>query len=302
MLPENETLKAVLDSAHDGIYAVNRHRTIVYWSKGAERVSGYRSSEALGKQCSDLLAHMDRDGRILCDTGCAVVKTIAEGKPREDMMYIRHKEGYRLPVATRVVPSLDEKGGVDGAIVVFGDVTSRFVQVKRAEEAQKILRQDPAAELDNKRDLEISLHMRFDEMHRYNWSFGVLFIEVDEIERVRDLKGQEGAEKVLKMIAMTLLNGIRSSDVVGRWSDKQFMVIVGDVNEHKLNFVANRIRMLAENSVIFDSDDELRATLSIGATLAQTTDTAYTLLKRAEDLMKVSSRGGKNRITIDADV
>jgi diguanylate cyclase (GGDEF)-like protein/PAS domain S-box-containing protein len=302
MLPENETLKDVLDSVHDGIYVVDRERTIVYWSKGAERVSGYKSSEAVGSKCFELLAHMDRDGATLCDTGCAVIKTIAEGRPREAMLYIRHKEGYRLPVATRVVPSRGEDGEIDGAVVVFGDVTSRFVQVKRAEEAQKILRQDPAAELDNKRDLEISLHMRFDEMQRYNWSFGVLFVDVDDIEKVRDLQGREAAESVLKMVTMTLLNGIRSSDVVGRWSDKQFMVIVGDVNEHQLNFVANRVRMLAENSAIFSNGAELRTTVSIGATLAQSGDTAYTLLKRAEDLMRMSSRSGKNRITIDAEV
>jgi diguanylate cyclase (GGDEF)-like protein/PAS domain S-box-containing protein len=302
MLSENETINEILDSVHDGIYAVDRHRKVVYWSRGAERLTGFKGSEAVGSQCAELLAHIDREGRGLCDTGCPVVETLTDGRPRESMLYIRHKDGYRLPVATRVVPSHDDKGNVDGAVVVFGDVTSRFVQVKRAEEAQKILRRDPAAELDNKRDLEISLHMRFDEMQRYGWSFGILFVDVDDMEKIRDLRGVGNADRVMKMMAMTLLNGIRSSDIVGRWSGEQFMVIVGDVNEHQLNFVANRVRMLADSSVIMDAEGELKTTVSIGATIAKSGDTAYTLLKRAEDLMRMSTRGGKNRVTIDAEV
>jgi diguanylate cyclase (GGDEF)-like protein/PAS domain S-box-containing protein len=302
MVPYTENLKQILDSVHDGIYVVDRYRKISYWSRGAERLTGFKSSEALGGHCSELLVHMDKEGKNLCDAGCPVVETMAEDRIRESMLYIRHKDGYRFPVATRVVPSRDDEGKVDGAVVIFGDVTSRFVQVKRTEEAQKILRRDPAAELDNKRDLEISLHMRFDEMQRYGWHFGVLFIDVDDMEKISDLYGYEKGERVLKMIAMTLMSGIRSSDVVGRWSEKQFMVIVGDVNEHQLHFVASRIRMFVESSAIKDTDEELKTTVSIGATLAKSGDTVYTLLKRAEDLMKMSSKGGKNRITIDAEV
>jgi diguanylate cyclase (GGDEF)-like protein/PAS domain S-box-containing protein len=302
MIPDTENLKQILDSVHDGIYVVDRYRKVSYWSRGAERLTGFKSSEALGRKCSELLVHMDKEGKNLCDAGCPVVETMAEDRIREAMLYIRHKDGYRLPVATRVVPSRDDEGKVDGAVVMFGDVTSRFVQVKRTEEAQKILRRDPAAELDNKRDLEISLHMRFDEMQRYGWNFGVLFIDVDDMDKISDLYGFERGERVLKMIAMTLMSGIRSSDVVGRWSEKQFMVIVGDINEHQLHFVGSRICMLVESSAIKNAEEELKTTVSIGATLAKSGDTVYTLLKRAEDLMKMSSKGGKNRITIDAEV
>jgi len=302
MLRRDENLNQILDSVYDGIYIVDRTRSITYWSKGAEKLTGFAGSEALGRRCTDFLMHIDREGRNLCDDRCITMATLADGQARESMLYVLHKEGFRLPVATRVVPVLGATGEVDGAAVIFGDVTSRFVQVKRLEAVQKILRRDPAAELDNRREIEISLHMRFDEMQRYSWPFGILFFDVDGLEEVVRAKGPEIGYRVLKMVAMTMLSGIRSSDVVGRWGEKVFIAIVSDVNEHHLNSVANRVRMLVEKSMLSEDGESFCSTVSIGATVARTGDTVYTLLKRAEDLMKQSALGGKNRVTIDAEV
>ena len=33
--------KGLLDNLYDGVYFVERNRGIVYWNKGAERITGY---------------------------------------------------------------------------------------------------------------------------------------------------------------------------------------------------------------------------------------------------------------------
>jgi PAS domain S-box-containing protein len=44
----------------DGVYFVDRARTITYWSAGAVRLSGYPSDMVVGHSCSDgLLNHVD---------------------------------------------------------------------------------------------------------------------------------------------------------------------------------------------------------------------------------------------------
>ena len=50
------------------------------------------------------------------------------------------------------------------------------------------------------------------------------------------------------MIAKTLQNSVRATDVVGRWEDDAFMVIAASVNEDQLNRIANKIRVLVEQS------------------------------------------------------
>jgi PAS domain S-box-containing protein len=53
----------LLDSLFDGVYFVDRERRIRYWNQGAEHLTGYSASEAVGKYCFDnFLVHVDAGG------------------------------------------------------------------------------------------------------------------------------------------------------------------------------------------------------------------------------------------------
>ncbi len=45
--------KMLLDNLYDGVYFVDPLRTITYWNKGAERITGYTAAEVIGKRCAD---------------------------------------------------------------------------------------------------------------------------------------------------------------------------------------------------------------------------------------------------------
>ena len=60
----------IMDCLSDGVYVCDRDRRIVYWSKSAERITGWRSQDVLGRAClEDILNHVDKDGHRLCKTG-----------------------------------------------------------------------------------------------------------------------------------------------------------------------------------------------------------------------------------------
>ena len=42
-----------LDHFFDGVYIVDNRRKILFWSKSAEKITGYTKEEALGKCCAD---------------------------------------------------------------------------------------------------------------------------------------------------------------------------------------------------------------------------------------------------------
>ncbi len=300
MQQDSETLKSVLDNIFDGLYLVDSDARITYWNRGAERISGFRSSDAVGRKCSEVLKHIENRGGTLY-SGCPVEDAVGDGRLRESVVYIRHRDGYRFPVANKVIPTHDARGDVSGAAVVFSDVTSKMLRVKRIEEYQKMVRHDHVSDLRKKRDIEANLHMRFDKLQRYDWPFGVLFIAIDRMDEIVRNYGGSMDEKVVKMVAMTLLNSLRSTDFVSRWDKDVFIAVVGDITEHLLFFIANRSRMLVEQSVIDEAGASISATVSVGASLARKQDTVFTLLKRAEALMRTSAEGGRNRVTIDAE-
>ena len=56
---EKDFYKNIIDNLYDGVYFVDRDRTITYWNKGAERIAGYSAAQAIGRRCRDnLLNHV----------------------------------------------------------------------------------------------------------------------------------------------------------------------------------------------------------------------------------------------------
>jgi PAS domain S-box-containing protein len=75
--------ETVLDSLEAGVYLVDRHRKIVYWNHGAERISGYLRQDVNGRG----VPLRDEDGRI---TGAIEIfeerRVEPDGGHREDTL------------------------------------------------------------------------------------------------------------------------------------------------------------------------------------------------------------------------
>ena len=66
----------------EGVYAVDRERSIRYLNSQAARLLGVTPEEALGRFCGDVLKPQPEDGRRPCDFRCPILKARAEGTAR----------------------------------------------------------------------------------------------------------------------------------------------------------------------------------------------------------------------------
>ena len=290
----------LLENLSDGVYFCNSQREITYWNRGAEVLTGFTRKEMVGSHCwNDLLLHVDDDGVNLCTEGCPLSETIKTGEGQERLAFLRHKEGHRLPVLVRTMPVRDENGAVVGAVEVFSRQSFRNDMVKRIQELEKEALVDPLTRMVNRRHLEASLQTRIEELNRYGWQFGLLFIDIDHFKRVNDDHGHDTGDKLLRLVAMTLSNSVRPFDLVGRWGGEEFLAIVVNVNQEQLTHIANRARSLVAQSTLQLDDQSLGVTISIGATLAARGDDVDSLVQRADELMYESKARGRNRITTE---
>jgi diguanylate cyclase (GGDEF)-like protein/PAS domain S-box-containing protein len=292
--------KGVLDNLYDGIYFVDRDRKITYWNKAAERITGFRRSEALGTPCySHILNHIDDEGNHLCQHDCPLSKCMATREPMQAELYLHHKEGYRLPVSIRVTPILDKDGNVIGAAELFSDNSAKAMMLQRMEELETMALIDPLTKMANRRYIEMHLRNRLEEMHRYGWSFCVLFLDIDDFKRINDTYGHDAGDRVLKMVGRTLSGNARPFDIFGRWGGEEFVAVLENVSQRNLPMIANRFRLLVENSYLSVGDRRIRVSASVGATVARLEDKVEILLRRADQLMYDSKKAGKNRLTTD---
>ncbi|MBI2875554.1 MAG: GGDEF domain-containing protein [Candidatus Tectomicrobia bacterium] len=301
---DQEFYKNLLDNLHSGICFIDKDSKITYWNKGAEELTGFRSSEVIGRFCWDnILMHVNEDGSRLCKTElCPIVGSIFQACMYEGNVYAHHKNGHRMPISLRVNPLRDSHGQIIGAVELFNDNSWNLSIIQRFEEIQKLCLLDPLTELGNRRYAEISLGSRLNEMKRYAWPFGVLFIDIDRFKDINDMYGHDIGDKVLKMVSGTLLNSIRSFDTVARWGGEEFIAIIVNVNKNQLFSIANKLRVLVEQSSLSVGKETIQVTISIGATLSRLDDTVDTLLKRADQLMYHSKASGRNCISTELEV
>jgi diguanylate cyclase (GGDEF)-like protein/PAS domain S-box-containing protein len=297
---EGDFYKSLLDNLYDGVYFLDSDRKITYWNKGAERLTGYKGDEVIDCYCrNDILMHVNEEGTKLCDTDlCPAVKTLGDGLPREDDVFLHHKSGHRVPVSTRVAPILSPDGLVVGAVEVFSDNTSKIQTRQTIEELRRIALLDPLTEMGNRRYAELNLKFRLAERERYDWPFGILFIDIDHFKDINDHYGHDTGDDILKMIAKTLQNSLRAFDVVCRWGGEEFLAIIINVDTDRLRTVGEKLRSMVEQSSITSNSQIIQATISIGATIAKDKESTEELVRRADQLMYRSKTSGRNLVTL----
>ena len=293
--------KELLDNMSDGVYFVDRNRRILYWNEGAYRLTGYKAEELLGCCCQDdILCHVDPAGRRLCQEGCPLTASISDGNSHEAHVFLRHKEGRRVPVSVRVQPIRGAGGEVVGAIEIFSDDSAQSEARRKIEAMKRLAFLDHLTQLPNRRFVEMSLHTALSEYAVHKDPFGVLAIDLDGFKEINDSFGHSCGDRALTEVAKSLTGSLRPTDIVGRWGGDEFLAIVGNMNDELLETLAKRcVAIVRQTSIAGNDERVISLSISVGATLARPADNAEGLLQRADELMYRSKTGGRGRATTE---
>jgi len=291
--------RAMIDNLHDGAYFVDRDRRIIYWNKSAEELTGYLSEEVVGRTCDgEILMHVDEEGRGLGSDVSPLSETLEDGELREMEVFLRHKSGRCVPVASRVAPVRDDSGKIAGAVALFAENSTILAARKRIAELEQSATVDPLTRLHRRGNLEQEIESRVEELNRFGRSFGVISISVDRMGRLNGAFGREVGDDVLRMVANTLLYNCRPFDMVGRWGGAEFLGTIVGVERDGLIKAAERLRGMIAKTVLPLEEGAVGVTVSVGAVMAEWGDTADVLIERAEQMMLRSRSTGRDRVTV----
>jgi diguanylate cyclase (GGDEF)-like protein/PAS domain S-box-containing protein len=289
----------VLNQVQDGVSCLSKGRKVVFWNKAAEQMTGFESSDILGKQCfEDLSLFVDREGVNICRDNCPVELTLKDGTIRSQDVYLRHKNGFRVPASLRIIPVFKEDGAIIGAVETFAGTAPKATVPLSIAELEKTGLLDTDTGVANRQFLEMTLKDRLEEFQKYGLPFAVIYVDIDNFNKTLDKYGRFNAAKILRTVARTLLKNVRYFDIVGRWNTEEFLVILLNIDESRLDIVANKLRLLVAESYITTETGMLNATISLGASIVQRYDSAEALVKRTEQLMLHSKWLGKNRVSL----
>jgi diguanylate cyclase (GGDEF)-like protein/PAS domain S-box-containing protein len=300
--PAGELERAVIDNLFDGVYYVDRGRRIRFWNRGAERLSGYQAKDVVGRFCYDnILSHVDASGRSLCRSVCPLARTMRDGEPREAEIFLRHREGHRVPIQVRTAPVRDREGTVIGGIEIFEDATRLSAVRREISELRDQAMHDALTGLPNRRHFEMTMASRIAELAGYGRSFGLLIADIDHFKRVNDRYGHATGDVALRTVARTLLASSRPEDQIARVGGEEFALTITDVDLATLRAIGERFRAMVDQTRVLADEHGLRIRISIGGTLAEPGDTAEAIFGRADAALYVAKNAGRNRVSLSGE-
>jgi diguanylate cyclase (GGDEF)-like protein/PAS domain S-box-containing protein len=291
---------SILDNLFDGVYFVDRDRVITYWNKGAERITGYRAEEVIGRSCGDgLLNHVAADGTLLCTHACPLAATMTTGEPMEADVFVHHADGHRLPIVVRGAPLHDDRGEVIGAVETFSQGRSGRSARQELHELRRAVRTDALTGVGNRMHLEGRLRGLVAEYAERPGEAAVAMIDIDRFKAVNDDHGHATGDRVLRMVASTLRSSLRAGDTVGRWGGEEFVAILDDVRSaDDLRTICEKLRALVGRSSLPGDDGDVAVTISVGATRIREGDTPASLVERADRALYRSKHAGRDRVSV----
>lgn len=298
---EKSLYNIILNGVRDGVYYVDKERSILFWNDAAERITGYKKEDVINTHCyENILNHIDEKGNNLCMNGCPLKKTMSDGETREVSVYLKHKDGYRVPVSIYCSPMFKD-GKIVGAVESFTDMSPHTAILGTNNELIKQAYTDELTGLPNRRYLEKHLESVMLKNKQLNIPVGVACFDIDFFKSVNDNYGHDVGDNLLKLVSSVFIKAVRDNDIIVRSGGEEFIGVFEGISEKALNNLLERIRILIEKSSILVNGENLSATISIGGAILKNEDNSDSIIKKADNALYKAKETGRNKVVISSD-
>jgi polar amino acid transport system substrate-binding protein len=163
------------------------------------------------------------------------------------------------------------------------------------EELQKLATTDKLTEVFNRAKLDEILQSEINRSERFNYTFGIAFLDIDFFKKINDTYGHQIGDKVLIGIADILKANTRITDSIGRWGGEEFLIICPESSETGIKELSENLRRYIQNHNFLEKE---QITVSFGISIYESNDTIDSILKRADDALYDAKNSGRNKVVI----
>lgn len=167
---------------------------------------------------------------------------------------------------------------------------------------------DELTGLHNRKFLLERLDSEMSRAKRYHSTVSCILFDIDFFKVVNDMYGYEWGDVLLKKIAEMLLGLARKEDVVTRYGDEEFMVILPDTSEENAFIFAERFRRDVEKMTFIPAGEDEKHPVRISGGIASypqmegVDENANTIIRYAEHALYNAKKRGKNKVVLFSQV
>jgi diguanylate cyclase (GGDEF)-like protein/PAS domain S-box-containing protein len=284
----------LLGELFEPAYIVDSQRTILFWNKSAEKMTGYEASMVVGKKCDDnMMMYINDQGEKICMIQCPLKKSTRDNKNTPKFFYLQHKNGHRIPVEARVIPISNDDGAAIGVVGIFvkkgqGTENAKPTIINELVKAAYI---DSVTNLPNKEYMENKVKTLLLEAIEKpsEIALGLLSIEVQNLLELNSRGGMAAGNLLLRVVATTLSGNVEMEEgsFVCKWYGGSFVVVMNTNRISTLLNWANKLKLILEKSNVPGFEDE-NIKVTIGGISVQPGEVISEVLKRLGEQLQVS--------------
>jgi diguanylate cyclase (GGDEF)-like protein/PAS domain S-box-containing protein len=282
----NQTLRTLIQASPLPIVSLDPNGNVTMWNPAAEHTFGWSTNEILGQFfpiVPDDKLHEFRNffNRVLRGES---LKDIEVGRQRKDRSPI--------DISFSAAPLRDGKGHITGVVGIIADVSERKrVQKALAEQAIR----DALTGLYNRRYFNDRMPEEIARADRHQKTLAILLCDLDHFKAINDTRGHQVGDEVLNVVARSIQESTRGTDLVFRWGGDEIVVILSDATRDGILTIAERIRKGIQAA---SEQTTLALDLSIGVALypehgrhvdelIRLADRALYIAKKSEDKIHI---------------
>lgn len=161
---------------------------------------------------------------------------------------------------------------------------------------------DELTGLYNRKYLQERLDQEISRAKRYGTKLSCLLFDLDYFKTVNDIYGYEWGDVLLKSIADKLKQIIRKEDILTRYGDEEFIVILPNTSEDNAFLFAERFRHDIEKMEFIPAGEEEKHPVTISGGISTfpcldgAGEDANTIIRYAEHALYNAKKRGKNKV------
>ena len=181
--------------------------------------------------------------------------------------------------------------------------TKNMLKIKELRDKMRTLSTtDELTGLHNRKYLLERMEQEISRAKRYATPLSLLLFDLDFFKSVNDIYGYEWGDVLLKSIADKLRQVIRKEDILTRYGDEEYVVVLPNTPEDNAFLFAERFRKEVERMEFIPAGEEERHPVTISGGIAtfpcipDTEEDANTIIRYAEHALYNAKKRGKNKI------
>ncbi|MGD9676854.1 MAG: HD domain-containing phosphohydrolase [Vulcanibacillus sp.] len=235
---EREKYLQTLLSIGDGVMVVNREGKIEMLNKVAEKITGWKYTEARGKHYKEVFHILHEDEENTIDDPIEAVYTRDNVQELDNHAILVSKEGFRYYIEDSASPIKDNINNTIGVVLVFRDVTEKREQRNKIE---YLSFHDYLTGLYNRRFFEEELS-RLDTER--NLPISIIMGDVNALKVTNDIFGHAIGDLLLQKAAAVIKNNCRLDDIIARWGGDEFIILLPKTKYDEAQEILTRIKDL----------------------------------------------------------